>query len=1124
MMMKSTAARRLFLVLPMLALTAAFSAGTAFGQATTSSLEGVVADEAGTTLPGANVVAVHEPTGTTYGAAAGADGGYRILQMRVGGPYTITVSFVGYVEETRTGVQLSLGQTRTLDFELAEATAELGGVTVIAEADPLLNSNRTGAATNIDQEAIEELPTISRGLADFARLTPQSGGGYSLAGRNDRYNNIQIDGATLNDVFGLGEAVPGSQAGAQPISLDAIKEFNVEIAPYDVRYSGFTGGLINAITKSGRNEFFGSLRYRRGGDAFVGDLEDNEFGDFAENLLVGTFGGPIIQDELFFFVNAEIKREGEPQTTPVGPTPGAANAFVIDHATLDALGFESSEAVLEEVIDIAQNQYGYDPGGFQPFTEREDNVKFFAKLDWNIAPGHRLTARHNYVDAIEDTGPGRGNTSFDLAGRAYVFESTQNSSTMQLNSTLGSNMYNEARLVYTRIRDERVVEEQPFPDVTLRIDQTEVDNYSVQTGIGRFNQANRLNQDLFEFTNNFTYIWDDHTITLGTSNQAFAFENLFIQDFYGTYIFDDFERGDSTVTALEAFREGKPVEYQFSYSLIEGEPAPVAEFTGYQFGFYAQDEWQVRSDLNLTFGLRVDIPHLPQEPSFNPAIAEVFPEYSTTNTASGVGNALWSPRFGFNYSFGGEDGITQLRGGTGIFSGRPPFVWISNQYSNTGVDFARIDAFFDPAAIEGGGCFGGSADPADQPRPGDPGCPGISPIATTEVNLISDDFKYPQVWRTDLAIDQELPGGLVATLEGIYTSSINEVVYENINLNQIPEGGGGLYPLAESKYGRPLYGVPQAFTSQRNVESEQFTDVLLLKNADQGYEYNVTAQLQRNVPIGLGGSLSYTYSRAENVNNATSSRAISNWQFNENLDINDPRLGTADFEVRHRILAYGSYSFGWENLFEGGERFATTLGFVFDAQAGEPFSWIYFGDANADGQSFNDLVYVPETERDVFLTSGNWDLLDAYIESEPSLQEARGTVPRRNTANAPWQFIFDLELSQDIATFSGQRIEINLTLENLFAFADEALGIENDIGRAQFTSFNNITLLGFEGYITPDDVGGRVAGRLVTEDDLGKPVINFSEEQVYDALTGERFFTSDFFSRWRARIGLRYTF
>ncbi len=1120
--MKSFVSRWLFVL-----LLVACSAGAAHAQGTNSSIEGVVTDEAGATLPGANVVAVHEPTGTQYGAATNAEGRYRILQMRVGGPYTITVSFVGYVEETLTDVQLTLGQTRALDFELAEATAELEGIEVTAEADPLLNSSRTGAATNIDEETIEDLPTISRGLADFARLTPQSGGGYNLAGRNERYNNIQIDGATLNDVFGLGEAVPGSQAGAQPISLDAIQEFNVELAPYDVRYSGFTGGLINAITKSGSNDFEGSLRYRRGGDAFVGDLEDNAFGDFSENLLVGTFGGPVIEDKLFFFVNAEVKREGEPQTTPVGPSPGAPNAFVIDDATLDALGFESSEAVLEEVIDIAQNQYGYDPGGFQPFTERQDNVKFFAKLDWNIAPGHRLTARHNYVDAIEDTGPGRGNTGFDLGARAYVFESTQNSSTMQLNSTLGPNMYNEARLVYTRIRDERVVEEQPFPDVTLRIDPTEVDDYSVQAGIGRFNQANRLGQDLFEFTNNFTYIWDEHTITLGTSNQAFAFENLFIQDFYGTYIFDDFELEDGTVvTAIEAFREGRPTEYLFSYSLVEGEQAPVAEFTGYQFGFYAQDEWQVLDDLNLTFGLRMDIPYLPKEPSFNPDIAEVFPEYSTTNTASGLDNALWSPRFGFNYSFGGEDGITQLRGGTGIFSGRPPFVWISNQYSNTGVDFARIDAFFDdPAALESGGCFSGSADPADQPRPGDPACAGLDPLATTEVNLISDDFTYPQVWRTDLAIDQELPGGLVATLEGIYTSSINEVLYENINLNKVdPSAPGALYPLAESAYGRPLYGAPQTFGSERNVAGEQFTNVLLLKNADQGYEYNVTAQLQRNVPIGLGGSLSYTYSRAENVNNATSSRAISNWQFNENLDINDPRLGTADFEVRHRVLAYGSYRFGWENLFDGGERLATTVGFVLDAQAGEPFSWIYFGDANADGQSFNDLIYVPETETDVFLTTGNWDLLDAYIESEPSLQEARGTVVNRNTANAPWSFIFDLQLTQEILTFGGQSIEINATLENLFAFADDKLGLENEIGRAQFTNFNNISLLGFEEYITPEDVDNSVAGREVMPDDVGKPVINFSQQQVTDKLTGERFATSDFFSRWRARIGLRYTF
>jgi hypothetical protein len=1077
-------------------------------QGTTASLEGTVVDQSDVTLPGVNVLAVHEPTGTRYGATTNGDGRYRILNMRVGGPYTVEASFVGFQTRRETGLRLQLDSERTLDFQLSTQTQQLEEVEVVAERNAVISPNRTGTSTNINQEQIDRLPTVSRSLSDFARLVPQatgSGGSSSLAGRNDRYNAIQIDGATLDDVFGLGDATPGSQAGAEPISLDAIQEFNVNIAPYDVRQSGFTGGQINAITKSGSNDFSGSLRIRRGTEGFTGDLDGIGTGEFSQTYYIATLGGPIIENKLFFFLSGEIKRENSPLGTRVGTNLDGTNVFDVDRNRLS------------DIATIADDVYDYDVGGIDPFDQREDDEKLLAKLDWNINDANRLTLRHNFVNARDDDGIGRGNNDFGFGNRQYVFRSTQNSTTAQLNSTLSQNAYNEARLVYTRIRDERDPQDALFPEVTFDLGE----GNEAFIGIDRFSQANRLDQDLYEIADDFTYVTGDHTVTLGTESKIFDFANLFIQDFAGTYEFESFtfenDAGEEVfVSAEEAFRRGQPTRYQYSYATpAAGEEQPIAGFTAFQVGFYAQDEWQLNEDLRLTGGVRLDVPVLPEDPTFNPTAFEAFGR-ATSNVASG--NLLWSPRVGFNYGrdFFAEDIMeTQIRGGVGIFSGDPPFVWISNQYSNTGADLFRLDQSFTPGDefVDENGNYDPNArfvpessggNPTDQPRPGDN--PALSPIATTEINLISDDFSYPQTLRTNLAVDQELPLGFVATIEGLYSKTLNDVTFRNINIFQTDE----------SRYGRPIYG---------GTVSNRFTNAILMENTNEGYEYSLTGQLQRRATSdaglgGIGGSLSYTYNRAESVNNGTSSRAISNWQFNENLDVNNPALGTADFEVRHRFLGTLNYRIEWgEWVGFSSDRFATDLGFVFESRSGEPFSWIYDGNANSDTQNFNDLVYVPENRDDVILAEGSagWELFDAFIESEDALDEARGSVIDRNTARAPWQNLLDLRVAQRIETLEGQDVEVSLDIENFLNM------VNDDWGRIRRTSFNNVDAWDFDGYVAEGDVGSRIAGRIITGEDVGKPVISFSEGTVEDKLSDDLFNTS-FFSRWRMRLGVRYTF
>ena len=1187
----------------LVALILAFAAPAALAQGISAAISGTVLDGTGQPLPGATVLAVHTPSGTEYRAATRGDGGYDLRGLRVGGPYTVTASFLGFRSQVQSGLQLALAQVQTVSFTLSEDDAALGQVEVEASSGTIVSQDRTGAATNVGEQDIEALPTIARSLADFARLSPLtsvSSGGSSVGGRNNRFNNIQVDGATLNDVFGLaGSGTPGGQSGTQPVSLDAVEQFNVEVAPFDVRYGNFTGGLINVVTRSGTNDFRGSLRVLARNQDFVGTrtIAATGFGTpyptFSDNLYIGTLGGPILRNKLFFFISGEIARSDFPNETGLIGS-GAANIF------------PASAETVQQFIDVAQTTYNYAPGTADLISNGRSSGKLLAKLDWNVNARNRFSLRHNFVRAGDDQGNTRSQTTFDLSNRFYDFRSTQNSTAAQLYSTFGSRTTNEARLVYTSIRDNRFVEQaSQFPSVTLRLN---TGSDFLQTGVERSSQANALDQDLFELTDNLSVAAGAHRLTLGTSNQLFRFRNLFIQDFYGTYEFSaigaDLDGDGDVESALDAFRLGSPSRYRFSYAsplafddqgrvlfgangaptrLVAAGNRPEATFVGGQLGLYAQDEWSVTPDLRVTLGLRADLPFFPDAPTLNPLVSggtgvsaagaafEILPAFredayvttyatvtaSEAGRAQGLsgaaltayvatnapaiadayrndpnyagprfedysnlsteqvpnGNLLVSPRLGVNYSLPtlGARRL-QVRGGTGLFSGRTPYVWISNQYSNTGADFARLDAIF-PSTASGNqpapvGFFSGSADPATQPVPG-PGQPSLAPVATSSLALTDPDFNFPQVWRSNLGVDQELGGGFVATLEGIYTKTLYDVGFVNLNALQVGTAADG----------RPLYGTfPGNVPTLSRVNSRDFIDSILLTNTTQGYEYNVVAQVQRRAQRGLGGSLSYTFGRALAVNNATSSVAYSNWRFNESADPNDlDELGTADFEVRHRGLGYATYRA------EYAQRFSSQLGLVVDVRSGEPFSYIYANDANADGEVSNDLLFIPATANDVFLTttaanSATYAQLDAFIRSQPGLQAYRGQIVPRNTGRGPAQARIDLEFTQGVETVRGQRLDFEVTLVNLLN------ALNSEWGAIRFANNAAIPTLTSGGYITANQIGTSFAGRIVTQDDIGKPIVNLSTDRINAALTNDRFATSDLQSRWQLRFGLRYSF
>ncbi len=491
-----------------------------FGQGvTTASISGTVTDQNGETLPSATVIAVHEPSGTQYGTTTRTNGKYNMLGLRVGGPYTITVSYVGYETQKKENIFLNLGQNMTVDFKMSSAAVKLSEVTVVGSRSSIISSSRTGAFQNVSARQMEEVPTISRTFQNFAKLSPMfSGTSMQAAGRNNRYNNIQIDGTQYNDLFGLGSTgTPGGQTGANPISMDAIDEFQVVIAPFDVRYGGFTGGGINAITRSGTNLFKGSIYgYGRNQDLIGLSPGDNQtkYANFSDYQYGARLGGPILPDKLFFFTNVELTQH----TVPL------SNASITQGTGEAAANADTLRSILASK--------GFNPGSFGGFDVNQPSTKFFLRFDYNISENNKLTLRNNFVHSYEDNLNARSSTnSLSYDSYNYRITNNTNSTVLDLNSTLGNTMSNELILGYTMIRDKRGPTGQALPEVDVVLPG----GFTYYAGTDRYSSANALDQNIFEFTDNFTYITGDHVITVGTHNEFFNFKNLFIRSFWGYY-------------------------------------------------------------------------------------------------------------------------------------------------------------------------------------------------------------------------------------------------------------------------------------------------------------------------------------------------------------------------------------------------------------------------------------------------------------------------------------------------------------------------------------------------------------------------------------------------------------
>ncbi|MBU2445235.1 MAG: carboxypeptidase regulatory-like domain-containing protein [Bacteroidetes bacterium] len=1070
-----------------------FSNNLVLGQGvTTSSISGIVQDAEGNALPGANVLAVHVPSGTQYGAAARNNGQFNVRNMRVGGPYTISASFVGFKKESQENINLSLGQDLRLDFKLEVQAVEGEEVIVTAQVDDIFNANRTGAETFINPRSVVMLPTIKRSTRDLTRLDPRSDGNFSFGGKNWLYNNISLDGSYFNNSFGLDDPAPGGQTNAEPIPYDAVEQVQVSVVPFDVREGGFTGAGINTVTKSGTNRYTASLYSFMRSEALVGNKVSGEQIIANPDLFYNQSGfsssGALIQNKLFFFVNGEIERREDPGTNFAASRSGSTGLGI---SRVDA-------AVMDQIRKRMKDVYGYETGPYENFVHKTENEKVLVKLDWNINEFNNLSFRYSRLDARRDLPPhpfvlssgGRGPnaTSLPFQNAGYKINNKLNSFALELNSH-GDNFANRFFASFNSFRDNRDPFSVPFP--TIQINEGGV-NYTT-LGHEPFSIHNILDQDVLQITNNFSYFLGSHVITVGANYESFKFFNSFNIFRHGLFMLDaswaGFLGGTTFSSLADFFARTDPTNpnfYDFKKVIGTG-PYKGEKIDVGQLSFYVQDEYLVSQSFNLIFGLRVDMPMYITEPVDNPYsrslklldeddVAETIDQSKLPDV-----QPLFSPRVGFNWDVF-EDNSLQVRGGTGIFTGRLPFVWIGNVVSNPGTN---PNLYPGPAGQQ----IKTSDDAILQ--------------QSFDLNGMVSDFKWPQIWTTNLAFDHKLPWDLLGTLEFIYGKDINGIYVRNADLRK---------PARYLKDGRPFY-TDTAGNNQLNVGPfGPDGGAYVIDNSSEGYNFSITAQLRKNFDFGLSSFLSYTYLEARSLLKSTEIASVL-WSENPvQGDPNKPVLSYSEFGNRHRFVAGGLYRYEWS------ENFATSFGLFFELAEGNRFegaggnrySFTYAGDVNGDGSTVNDLIYIPKNSSEIIFesyTSGGktvsaadqWAAFNAFIEQDEYLKANRGKIAERFGAVNPWFSNIDLRILQDFAFMLGSH-------KHTFQLSLDVLNVANLIS---------------------SDWGVRKVANSAATSPLELKKFNSSGEPVFNFNTAVKSTYIDdpsIKSRWQLQVGLRYIF
>ena len=1089
-----------FLVRSLLAAVLAASATTLPAQVTTGALAGrVTAQQGGVGVAGVRVRALHVPSGTAYQALSRIDGRYSIPGMRVGGPYTITANTIGFAPQTRNGVVIQLGVQTEVNFTIAPAAVQLSTVSVTAETGGVLSASRTGAATTVGRDALEQLPTISRSINDFTRLTPQASG-QSFAGQDSRLNNITIDGSYFNNSFGLGAgATPGGRTGVSPIPLDAVDQIQVNIAPFDVRQGNFVGAGVNAVTKSGTNTFTGSIYRLQRNQSFVGDSA----GKLPVNA--GTFdfaqwgvrlGGPIIRNKLFFFVNYETDGQTRPGTSFVTNTGGQP---LVGNTT------RVLDSDLNTFSTFLREKFSYETGPYNGYNLETPSKRVIAKLDYNLNDANKFTLRYSQLDSKTDVimsnsnslGFGNRNNnqnSLSFQNSNYAILENIKSLVGEWNSQIGSNISNNMIVGYTTNDESRESRGTTFPV----IDILQGGLTYLSAGTEPFTPNNELRYNTLQFQNNFTVTTERHNITAGVTAQRYRSENVFFPGSQSVYVYNslaDFYT-DANGYLANKNRTVSPVtlnRFQVRYNNIPGQVKPVQPIDVLYAGAYLQDEMSLSSRLKLTLGLRVDVPRFRNTALNNPAVPNLtFRDeigaqqvYRTDKLPSA--NVLYSPRFGFNWDARG-DRTTQLRGGSGIFTGSPAYVWVSNQVGANGIltGFERQDATtarpFNPSP--------------DQYKPA---TVTGAPAAAYELAFTDPDYRFPQTWRSNIAIDQRLPWGVIGTVEYLYNQDVNGTYYINANLSR-PNGRFA------GPDNRPRYiGGGTVNRINTNIDN-----AIVLKNQSVGTSYVASASLEKAFNNGFFAKAAYSYGSSRNTVDP-GSIAFGSWNNNQHAgDPNNPGTGYSGGFLGHRAFLAASYR---KQYFGFG---ATGISVFNELRTLGNTSYTYGGDLNGDGGVGNDLIYIPNNINETnfqtytatvsgvprtFTAAEQVTAWNTYVNQDNYLSKNRGSYAERGAVFLPTVFRTDLSITQDIfQNVAGQKNTIQI--------------------RADIINFGNLL---------NKDWGG--AQRVITNQPLipqatpvsGVPLFRLRNiGSTLPTSTFER--TAGLDDVWRMQLGLRYTF
>jgi hypothetical protein len=1064
-----------------LAFITMFAGIVAFAQVTTSSLSGSVVDQNGEPVIGAAVVALHEPSGTVYGAVTNADGRYTIQGMRPGGPYKVDFTCLGYQDATYTGITLQLAETFSLNAKIAESSEFLEGTVIVADAtSKFAAQERTGAVTNINNGQITAIPTVNRSITDVTRLSPYGGNGMSFAGSDGRTANFTVDGANFNNNFGLSSNLPG---GGNPISIDAIEELQVVISPYDVRQTNFIGGGVNAITKSGTNTFKGTAYiYHKNenlqGDAVYGEQIAGAREKNRSTTYGLTFGGPIVKNKLFFFVNAEMSKVPSVVNRWRGSSDGKADA--------DNFISRTTNEDLKKVSEHVASKYGYDTGSWTDFPANEDNYKILARLDWNITQKHHLALRYNYTlnnvwnspngssmdGGTRMSGARMSQYSMSYANAMYSMKNIVNTWSLDLNSRLTDNLSNQFLATYSQLNDIRGTNSDEFPFIDILKDGN---NY-IALGYELFTWNNAVHNTVANIKDDLTWYAGKHKVTAGINFEYQMADNQYMRNGTGYYRYqsvDDFLTG------------GTPEIVCLTYG-YDGEQFPAARVRFYKAGLYAQDEWNATDNFKLTYGLRLDgLFFNNSDLMTNNAILALsyYPKaynYQETHIDTGkwpTAKVTFSPRVGFTWDVFGNKSL-KVRGGTGLFSGRLPLVFFTNMPTNGGMVQYQAQLNVDNAYKRGfsmddfaGGLVtdenGKATINALLNKLVTLGYPStISPedgTVPSAVNAVDPKFKMPQVWKTSVAFDYTFPTSFPfsITAEGIFNKTINAVSISDWSIPNV-----GAFPRLNGADNRPIY--PDGYRTG--------TKAFVLENTSKGYGWSANVTLNMQPIESLSLMAAYTHTVNKEITGMPGSAAESAFTYVPTSEgPNYIKLHNSQYVTPDRIVASATHH----------DKSGNHYSLIYEAwRGGYNYSFMTTNDMNSDGYNY-DAIYIPTDEQVAngdfrFVSESDKTRFMDFVHNNGYLSKHQGQYAEGYSLYSPWVHRLDLSYKHDFTVMIGQTkntLQLSFDLKNVLNLFNSSWGVAKYLNPAIGT---DARILKYEGpdkdgyatFSTPSSISG----------------------------------------------------